>query len=104
MNPEQINHRQGCFGEFVIDGTLWQYPDKKREWRLIVTSFTTGRADKKRVNIACRVFGDDFRCVEVGTIPPDFEVMTGESLLNIDPPVKEAIREAIAKWESEIAR
>jgi len=76
MIPEQIAHRHKGIGEYVVDGTLWRVAENRREWRVVVTSPTSGRPDERRINLACIVSDDEMRCVEAGIALPNFESVT----------------------------
>jgi hypothetical protein len=101
MDRKELAHRHGGFGDYAVDGKLWEYSDGRRVWWIIVAPPTSGRPEAEQVDLACRVSCDDFRCAPVGITIPELEVVTGEPVTNLDPSVKQTVVGAIQKWESE---
>jgi hypothetical protein len=104
VDRKELAHRHGGFGDYVVDGTLWEYSDGRRIWWIVVVSPTSGRPDVEQVDLACRVSGDDIRCAPIGITIPELEVVTGEPVADLDPAFKQVVVGAIQKWESERAR
>src|ERR1035441_3041553 len=102
VDRKEIAYRHGGFGDYVVDGTLWEYSDGRKIWWIVIVSPTSGRPEVEWVNLACRVSGEDIRCVKVDIQLPEFGTVTGDDLVRIDPVVKEAIRAAIRKWSDEM--
>ncbi len=103
MSPKEISHRQRQCGDFIVDGSLFEEPEGETFWRVVVTSPTSGRPGDESADIACLIRGDDFRCAEIGVALPDFNVVTGKAVPNLDTSMRAAITEAIRFWENERA-
>lgn len=101
MNLEPISHRQSQSGKYIIDGMLCEELDGTRSWRVVVTSPTSGHDDDHDCNLVCIIQGEDLRCFEVGVRIPDFEVLPGKAVEDVEPSVKAAIMESIQCWEHE---
>ena len=103
MSPKEISHRQRQCGKFIVDGSPYEGPEGETFWRVVVTSPTSGHPDDERTNLECLIRGDEFRCFEVGIALPDFDVVTGRAVPNLDASIRAAITEAVRFWENERA-
>ncbi|HEV2133387.1 MAG TPA: hypothetical protein VGR47_03920 [Terracidiphilus sp.] len=102
MTTKRVFQRQEEFDNFTINGVLFTSSDGERFWQMVVLRPSSSEA--REVNVGCIVSGDNIiRCVRAGIDFPSMEVVTGESVSNIEPAVKKAIQMALEKWEREYA-